>query len=572
MQIKKILPVSFLLLVTLLFSNTALAYSDGSLDTVFNPGTGTNSRIVSTVLQPDGKILIGGYFTSYNGTTRNGVARINSDGSLDATFNPGTGIAGGADTSVRSVSVQSDGKIIIGGSFMTYNGVARQNLARLNTDGTLDATFDSSLGANNTVRATAVQSDGKILIGGDFTSYEDIGLGRIARLNSNGTLDSSFNPGIGVDDSVAIITFQSDGKILIGGYFTNYDGTSRNGIARLNTNGSLDATFNPGTGTNNGVHSISFQSNGKLIIGGGYTLYNGVSRRSIARLNTDGSLDNTFNPGSGANNTIFSAPIQSDGKILVAGDFTTFNGLSYNRIARLNTDGSLDATFNPGLGANFVINSIAIPSDNYVIIGGSFNTYNGTSRNNIARLGVVSVQVPTPTNPPDMTSATDTGVSNNDNITSDNTPDFQMICVSGNTVTLYIDNVAISPTALCVGNTAIITPAVALSNDAHNVTYTEKNGGVESGKSPVLAISIQTNTSLITVLEIAPIGVTGDITPNYIFSTDKAGTITYGGDCSSPTTVATLGFNTVTFNMLPVGVHSNCTIKITDSLGNVSNT
>jgi uncharacterized delta-60 repeat protein len=367
--------------------------ADGTLDGTFNPGTGADGNVgeagdVSTIsIQSDGKIIIGGFFTSYNGTARNNIARLNTNGTLDGTFNPGTG----ASNSVRTISLQSDGKIIIGGGFTSYNGITRNRIARLNADGTIDATFNPVAGANSSVSTIYIQSDGKIIIGGQFTSYNGTTRNRIARLNTDGTLDGTFNPGSGATGENSMVnttSIQSDGKIIIGGQFTSYNGITRNNIVRLNTNGTLDGTFNQGTGANFGVSTTSIQSDGKIVIGGFFTSYNGITRNRIARLNTNGTLDGTFNQGTGANGRVVTSSIQSDGKIVIGGAFTSFNGTARDRIARLNADGTIDGTFylNPGTGANTTVRTISIQTDGKVIIGGGFATYNGTVRNRIARL------------------------------------------------------------------------------------------------------------------------------------------------------------------------------------------
>jgi uncharacterized delta-60 repeat protein len=414
--------------------------ANGILDTSFNPGTGANSIVYTTSIQSDGKIIIGGDFTSYNGAIRNYIARLNTDGTLDSSFNPGTG----ADSSVRTTSIQSDGKIIIAGSFASYNGASRNGLARLNVDGTIDNSFNPGTGANNTVNTTSIQSDGKIIIGGEFTSYNGTGRNGIARLNVDGTIDTSFNPGTGANNTVNTTSIQSDGKIIIGGGFTSYNGVAINRIARLNTNGTLDGTFNPGTGTNNTVLTTSIRSNGKIIIGGAFSTYNGMAQRNrIASLNTDGTYDNTFNStitnlvggnivyttsiqsngrliiggnfgkniarlntngtdddslesttgvdyvGGNTNSPkVYTTSIQSDGKIIIGGEFNRYNGILISGIARLNTDGTLDTTFNPGTGPNNTVYATSIQSDGKIIIGGSFNSYNGTARSRIARLNV----------------------------------------------------------------------------------------------------------------------------------------------------------------------------------------
>jgi uncharacterized delta-60 repeat protein len=357
---------------------------DGALDNTFNSGTGANDIISTGVIQSDGKIIIGGNFTSYNGTERNRIARLNADGTLDNTFNPGTGV--GESNSLHTISIQSDGKIIIGGAFTSYNGSPINRIARLNANGTRDGTFNTGIGASSTIHTISIQSNGKIIIGGSFTSYNGTPIKRIASLNANGTFDGTFNLGTGADGRINITVIQSDGKIIIGGYFTSYNGTTRNRIARLNVDGTLDNTFNPGTGTNDIILTAVIQSDGKIIIGGQFTSYNGTTRNRIARLHASGALDNTFNPGTGANDIISTVVIQSDGKIIIGGQFTSYNGTARNRIARLYANGTLDNTFNPGTGANDIISTVVIQSDGKIIIGGSFTSYNGTARNRIARL------------------------------------------------------------------------------------------------------------------------------------------------------------------------------------------
>jgi uncharacterized delta-60 repeat protein len=361
----------------------------GANDPTFNPGTGANDLVRRISIQSDGKIIIVGYFTTYNGTTINRIARLNTDGSLDATFNMGTGANGAVLTS----AIQSDGKIIIGGAFTTYNGTAINRIARLNTNGSLDATFTVGTGVNNFLQTIAIQSDGKIIIGGAFFTYNGTARNKIARLNADGSLDATFNPGTGANDWILATTIQSDGKIIIGGDFNTYNGAASNHIARLNADGSLDAAFYVGSGADGTVWNTSIQSDGKIIIGGIYTMYNGIARNRIARLNADGSLDATFDPGTGANNDITATAIQSDGKIIIGGGFITYNGTARNYIARLNTDGSLDVIFDPGTGANAGIAATAIQSDGKIIIGGYFTIYNGIARNGIARILVNGVGI-----------------------------------------------------------------------------------------------------------------------------------------------------------------------------------
>jgi uncharacterized delta-60 repeat protein len=360
--------------------------ADGSLDTTFNPRTGANNKVEAIALQPNGKILIGGRFISYNGDTVNSIARLNTDGSLDTTFNSGSG----ANSGVYTIALQTDGKVIIGGGFTSINGNSRNRIARLNANGSIDTSFNIGtgvIGVGNYVGTITIQPNGKIFIGGDIELYNNIPTRLYAALNSNGSLVTNFNQGMGANGSVSAISLQQDGKIIIGGTFSRYYGSPRNYIARLNSDGSLDTTFNPGTGPRGGwVETVVLQPDGKIIIGGNFQSYNGININNIARLNTDGSLDSTFNPSTGASSDVNSIALQADGKIIIGGNFLSYNSIIRNRIARLNADGSLDATFNTGTGANERVYSIALQPDNKIIIGGNFTSINGYSKNKIARL------------------------------------------------------------------------------------------------------------------------------------------------------------------------------------------
>ncbi len=373
--------------------------ADGALDDAFNPGAGTNSWIFSTVMQPDGKVLIGGYFSTFNWAARSHLARLNTDGSLDYTFDPGVPATFDSMATVvpdvERIALQSDGKVLVTGWFDHFNGLPRMQLVRLASDGSVDTTFNFGSGpvlpgGENSV---VVQPDGKILVGGCFTSFSGYARSGVVRLNENGSMDDTFDSSVGADGCVESIALQPDGKILVAGNFTSYNGTSRNGIARLNDDGSLDPSFDPGTGDDNSIGIVVVQPDSKILIGGWFTHYNGSAANHIARLNVDGLLDPTFQPGNGPSHPPSAISLQPDGKILVGGTFAYWGFVSRMGIARLNIDGSLDALFDPGTGTmgadvDFYdgVFSMAQQSDGKIIIGGRFTNYNGTPRNNIARL------------------------------------------------------------------------------------------------------------------------------------------------------------------------------------------
>ncbi|MEN9301921.1 MAG: hypothetical protein RL264_350 [Bacteroidota bacterium] len=353
---------------------------DGSYDSTFNIGIGfshVNSQIHATAIQPDGKIFAGGYMLTYNGVPVNGIIRINPDGTLDPTFNSETG--GGT---VQTMSIQSDGKIIVGGAIS--NG-----LFRLNVDGSLDTTFIVGSGFSGGIKSTVIQPDGKIIVGGQFTNYNGTEIYKIARLNIDGTLDTSFNPNSVftnlVYGSINSLALQSDGKIVVGGNFT-FVNNSLSWFIRLNTDGTLDNNFNIGTSADYTVRNVCIQPNGKIILGGEFRNFNNVINNYIARINIDGSLDSTFNLPSGANSWVGTILTQADGKIIIGGDFTSFNGFFRKRIARLNPNGSLDYSFNPGDGFNGYIRTIKLQIDGKIIVVGDFSKYDGITTSEIIRL------------------------------------------------------------------------------------------------------------------------------------------------------------------------------------------
>jgi len=306
---------------------------------------------------------------------------ISTNGVVTSSTKFGTGF----NNTVFSTATQSDGKILCGGVFTSYDGNTSNRIIRLNTDGSVDSGFTVGTGFNNDVFSITVQSDDKILCGGVFTSYDGVSANRIIRLNSDGSVDTSFNIGTGFNSAVNTIKIQSDGKIVIGGSFTEYDGTTSNRIIRLNTDGSVDSGFTVGTGFNGLVRSIQIQSDDKIVVGGTFTAYNGTTRNNIARLNIDGSFDTNFNIGTGFNGRITAIGIQPDDKILAGtsdiggGAATSYNGNTVNRIARLNSDGTFDISLTGVFSSGYAINKIIMDNDNNVLVGGLFDSLITTS-------------------------------------------------------------------------------------------------------------------------------------------------------------------------------------------------
>jgi len=346
----------------------------------FNPEA--NGVVRALAFQADGKILIGGDFTSLGGQAHNYLGRLNADGSVDTSFTPNPSGAVNTVNTVNAVAVQPDGKIVIGGTFTKIGATTRNRIARLNADGTLDATFNPN--ANNTVYSLALQTDGQILVGGSFSTLGGSNVMSLGRINSNGLVDTNFvSPQ--ASGSVYAIAIQTNGHIVMGGPFTiNVGGAARSGLARLNAEGNLDTNYASCQG--NWVNALALQPNGQILVGGNFTSIANQSCYGLGRLNTDGTLDATFtNRTDGPVNSVL---VQPDGKILVGGSFYTLGNLTRKYLGRLNADGSADATFDPGANnyVNQSINAMLATGDGRIIVGGGFIFIGGQPRNYLARL------------------------------------------------------------------------------------------------------------------------------------------------------------------------------------------
>jgi uncharacterized delta-60 repeat protein len=350
-------------------------------------------KILVGTIFPDGRVphQRGIDFSSEGGVNTNALVRLNLDGSMDPSLKPITmsrsspyfveNIYG----KLMSMVVQPDGKILISGDFDTVNGTPRDRIARLETDGSLDEAFDPVTGLtddNWQWRSMALQPDGKIIVCGDGRDNSFVGAPpAIIRFHPDGTLDDSFSPVVEGDWAAALL-LQPDGKILVAGSFTRINGVPRRSAARLNPDGTLDHSFAnvqaafrpPGFWE---VRCLALQPDGKVLLGGLFTSVNGISRQGIARLNTDGTLDRTFDAGLTLDSNWYQrvgaiAP-QPDGKVVIGGSFFRVGGIALTNVARLNSDGTVDTAFAPKDAAyydnNFVgVHSLALQSDGKILL------------------------------------------------------------------------------------------------------------------------------------------------------------------------------------------------------------
>lgn len=377
---------------TLFFITGALAQnSNSAIDS-----SRFNGPVNTIIVQHDGKIIIGGNFSSYNKQERRGIIRLNADGSVDKSF----AIGGGFNNEVKALALQPDGKVIAGGAFSNYDGPGNScnRIVRLNSDGSMDNSFAISIGFQGKVMALAVQNDGKVLVGGMLVKFNSIACDGLVRLNANGTLDQNFAYVKGISGYVYAISVLANGKIMAGGYFGHFDKILSSGIVRLNSDGSLDNSFVVNKGFYTGsVYAMAPQPNGKILVAGNFKSYKEVPCHFITRLNNDGSLDNSF-PVSGepikeySGYGIFTLVIQPDGKIIAAGKFDYYNTTLRQSVLRLNSDGSLDNSFGSETGFDTkghgaaLVSTIALAKEGTIIAAGSYLRYDNELRNNIAAL------------------------------------------------------------------------------------------------------------------------------------------------------------------------------------------
>lgn len=315
-------------------------------------------------------------------------------GELDTSIDFGTGF----NSRATAVATQSDGKIIFAGAFTTYNGTALVGsfLARVNADGTLDTTFDTTIaavGINNNVTTIAVLPDDSFIIGGDFTSVGGITCNRIAKLQSTGAVDTSFNNYIssngGFNSSLKKIILQSGsftGFAVAIGYYTQYNGQSAQYLTVLNTTSGQKYGTDPGF--NNSLYDVAVDANNRIYCVGAFSLAGPYSADSMVRLYPDCSVDTTFaSQGFGPGGYPFAVTVQDDLQIIVAGQFTQYQGQTVGNVCRINVLGNIDTSFdaNPGIGGGYV-NQLLIQSDDKVILSGFFTSYDGTTSNSLVRL------------------------------------------------------------------------------------------------------------------------------------------------------------------------------------------
>ncbi len=339
----------------------------------------------SVLVQPDGKILVGGFFADYAGTIHDHLVRLMPDGTVDPSFNPN---GSGPGNAVEDMILMPDGRILIAGNFLTYNGSSAYFIARLLPDGTRDASFNVPPNSiNGAVWAIELHDAHRVIAGGEFFTCSGHSYPHIARFNDDGSVDTSFDVGTGFSHNVHEILVLPDMRILVGGQFAMYNGTPTGHIALLSPGGPLDTSMDNDPGLSSGggtVRALARQPDGKLLVGGYFQYHNGQPRSAIVRMNTDGSNDPSFTSPLYAYALVRTIAIQSDGKLVVGGEFTASEYANAvpgpARLVRLNADGSRDNSFTIGSGIGqgtditAYVHDLAIQADGKIIVGGHFQT------------------------------------------------------------------------------------------------------------------------------------------------------------------------------------------------------
>jgi uncharacterized delta-60 repeat protein len=398
---------------------------------------GANNVILDVI--PDGdKFVIVGDFTDYDNKGYkfgiNRVARINQNGTFDESFSHDVE-RGGSNSYVACVThgPANSNKYFIGGGFNSFDNIPYANsIARLNRDGKIetdritraisgkDETISALKGGvSGQISAIYVQPDDKMIVMGGFQYYvkpnfnlissdgrdsthlDSTRVNNIIRLYPNGILDTSYNYDLanhrgreGANGSINKTIFLPDGKLLIAGNFTKFNGQDARRIARLNTDGSLDPSFNPGAGADLSVYNIERQPDGKILLMGAFNNYNGQRVMNVVRITADGAYDPSFKVAKGTDGAVFAAGFMPGGEIILSGFFEKFDDVVRNNIVVLNADGSLHPTYNTNggitLGPNSTRGGVAkilqIPSEKAMLMVGSFTKFDYNSSNRIVKI------------------------------------------------------------------------------------------------------------------------------------------------------------------------------------------
>ena len=347
------------------------------LDPSFKVGPGASDAVDSVVVQADQRILVGGEFTSIGGQSNSFLARLNADGSVDASFDP----AGQTDGAVQCLLQQPDGKVVVGGGFGLLLGQTRPALARLLEDGSVDATFDASavFNTNTSVFSLALQEDGQLLVGYFILSNS---VSRVVRINTNGTPDLTFVCTNQMDSYIFALLPQPDGSVLCGGNPDGLGGSGHYSLFRLKPDGGLDDSFDPGLNVSS-VFCLVRQPGGQVLVGGLLNRTGASNSVPLLCLKTNLQWDESFTTdafggtGGYVGPSVSALLLQPDGKLVAGGYFFEVGSYCRRQIVRFTSDGHVDGCFDPGLGLGGYspagpVRALALQPDGRILAGGVF--------------------------------------------------------------------------------------------------------------------------------------------------------------------------------------------------------
>jgi uncharacterized delta-60 repeat protein len=390
------------LLMALICATRATFAHPGEIDLSFNAGAGAQYESGATAivfaagLQADGKVVLAGDFTRFNGAARNYIVRLNRNGSVDNSF------SGSLTAPVSTLSILPDGKILI--AALDRSVAEGASIARLNDNGSLDASFKVRLmrrpDQGYLVQSMLALSDGRIVIAGSFTNVNETACSKVALLKPDGNLDLTFRPGSAIqDDAASALAVLPDGSLLVGG--SNVSGGERRAhVVRLSMDGTLDPSFAPSfhdpvAKQPSSVLVLRVAADGNILVGGRFTYVDSEARSTLARLKTDGSLAPGFAlpfqpfPSFNSLALIGGMELQSDGKLLISGRIQLPGAVAYQAVLRLNADGTLDRNFYSGSGATILFSGESetlLQPDGAIIFAGGFTDYDGVQVNGIVRI------------------------------------------------------------------------------------------------------------------------------------------------------------------------------------------
>jgi len=425
--------------------------TNGDIISQFDTATGADSGINGMAIDGNGNLFISGAFTSYKGTTRQRIAKINATtAALDTTFNTASGFT----TTIGMLLLDGNGSLFACGTFSSYKTITRQNLVKIDaTTGAIDTTFDTSSGFDNTVTKVFLDGSGSLYVGGNFLNYKGLSRPYLAKINATtAAIDTSFDTLSGMESGVVEIAKGIGDNLFIGGgngsyktefygrlvsinkntaspsdqqkinrfngivykvikvgnyiyavgSFTKYvnpNGSTSNcqRVAKINLlTGMLDTTFDTSSGADNTVNDVFLDSGGNLIIGGTFQNYKGTARQRIAKINaTTGALDTTFDTSSGANGDVNAIIGADTGNLFVAGGFSTYKTVSRRSVMKINaTTGALDTTFDTTSGSNSALFALAYDGNNGLYIGGGITQWKSvTNRQYVIKVNATTAEL-----------------------------------------------------------------------------------------------------------------------------------------------------------------------------------